>query len=264
MGRKIPGRIKKDLRARVKKAKKILFFLDYDGTLTPIRKRPELARVKRDVKNLLRTISRKRWAEVFIISGRALRDIKRLVGINSLSYSGNHGIEFEGPRLKYTNPAAKALRGEIQNSFRILKNKFNSKKIIVENKIYTLSIHYRLLAPANVPALKKAFKDATKELSKNKKIKITHGKKVIELRPNISWNKGSIVKYILKKRKIKKSLPIYIGDDITDEDAFRALGKKGISILVARNGRRTAARYKLDSPGAVARFLEFVMREREQ
>ena len=264
MGRKIPGRIKKDLSARIKKAKKILFFLDYDGTLTPIRKRPELARVKRAVKSLLGTISRKSWAEVFIISGRALRDIKRLVGIKSLSYSGNHGIELRGPRLKYTNPTAKALRGEIQNSFRALRDRFNSKKIIVENKTYTLSIHYRLLAPARIPALKKAFMEATKKLFKNKKIRITRGKKVFEVRPNISWNKGSIVKQILKKRKIKKSLPIYIGDDITDEDAFRALGRKGISILVGGKHRRTAAQYKLDSPEAVARFLEFVIREREQ
>lgn len=264
MGRKIPGRIKKDLSARIKKAKKILFFLDYDGTLTPIRKRPELARLQRDVKILLKAISRKGWAEVFIISGRALRDIKRLVGIKSLSYSGNHGIEFYGPRLKYTNPTAKSLRGEIQNSFRILKNKFNSKKIIVENKVYTLSVHYRLLRPSKIPALKKAFAEATKKLSKNRKIRITRGKKVFEVRPNISWNKGSIVKEILKKIEIKKCLPIYIGDDITDEDAFMALGKKGISILVARDGRRTAAQYRLDSPGAVARFLEFAIREREQ
>ncbi|UCD55726.1 MAG: trehalose-phosphatase [Candidatus Omnitrophota bacterium] len=259
MGREIFRRIEKDIKERIKRAKKIIFFLDYDGTLVPIKKKPAFAGLGKDTRALLSKLAGSTCFSVFIISGRSLRDIKKLIGVKRLYYVGNHGIELEGPRLKYINRSAKALRIFIQRAYRALKKKLKIKGVILENKAYTLSLHYRLVNPDKVPALKKLFKNTIKGLLRQRKIKVTEGKKVLEVRPNTKWNKGKIVNWILKKAKTRNVLPIYIGDDKTDEDAFKALGKRGISILVSKNRRKTFAQYRLNSPKEVIRFLyEFV------
>ncbi len=257
MGRKISGRIKEDLKRKIKNAKKIIFFLDYDGTLTPIRKIPSLARIGKKSKNLLEELSKRPTFKVFIISGRSLKDVKNLIGVKSVYYIGNHGIELAGPGLKYVNKNAKKLRAVIRKSYNELTRCVKLKGVIVENKTYTLSVHYRLLRLSRVAAFIKKFSRITEDLKKNKKISITEGKKVFEVRPAVKWDKGEIVKWILKKNK--KCLPICIGDDITDEDAFRALGKRGINILVSVRSRKTNARYRLRSPGEVAGFLEWIL-----
>jgi alpha,alpha-trehalase len=263
MGREISGRIKKDLTRRLKEAEKIIFFLDYDGTLTPIRKKPGLAGIDKGTKALLKKLAGKKWAEVFIISGRTLKNIKGLIGLRQICYSGNHGIELEGPGFKYVNPTARALRPHIQKCFRLLRKKLKIKGALLENKFYTLSVHYRLVASGDIPELKRVFRDAVGDLRKNKKLRITHGKKVFEVRPNIRWHKGKIVSRILGKIKTRRALPVYIGDDVTDEDAFKALGRRGISVLVSGHKRKTAARYRLNSSGDVRGLLKFILRIRE-
>jgi len=254
MGRKIPRRIKEDIRRKIKNAKKIIFFLDYDGTLTPIRKKPSLARISKGSKDLLKKLSKNPAYRIFIISGRSLEDVRKLIGVRSIYYVGNHGIELSGPGLKYVNKNARSLVAVIRKSYNALKRGVKFKGVLVENKTYTLSVHYRMLPASKVAAFIKKFGRVAKDLKKNKKIRITVGKKVFEVRPAVKWNKGEIVKWILKKNK--KCLPICIGDDITDEDAFRAIGKKGISILVSRKRRKSFARYWLKSPKEVIKLLK--------
>ena len=255
MGGKILRRIKKDLEKRIKHTKKIIFFLDYDGTLTPIRKKPRLAKIDKNTKLLLTKLASKPHSRVFIVSGRSLKDIRSLIGLRSLCYIGNHGIELEGPGFKYINPKAKSLKPFIQRAYQTLKKKLKIKGIILENKIYTLSLHYRLVDSKKMPVLKKIFNGIIRDLQKTKKVKITEGKKVLEIRPNTKWDKGKILKWVLKKKKSKGATVISIGDDKTDEDAFRALGKKGISILVSGKQRKTFAQYRLNSPKEVRNFL---------
>lgn len=257
MGRKILRRAEKD---KIKSAKKIVFFLDYDGTLTPIRKTPGLAKISKSTKNILKKLSRKPWSKVFIISGRSLKDVRSLINLGSLYYIGNHGMELRGPGLSYINPSAKKFKSFIQKSCQILKKKVHLRGIILENKIYTLSVHYRLLRKSKVQGFKKSFFEIIKTLKKTNSIKITEGKKVLEVRPDINWDKGKSVSWVLKRIKPKNFLPVCIGDDRTDEDAFRALGKKGISILVSRIHRKTKAGYRLKSPKDTAKFLEFILK----
>ena len=262
MGGKILRRIKKDLENRSRTSKKIVFFFDYDGTLTPIRKKPHLATLSKDTRLILNKLSKKKNSEVFIISGRSLKDVKSLVGLKNISYIGNHGIEFEAPRFKYVHPKARVLKPSIQKSFKILKSALKKYKgVFVENKTYTLSLHYRLANPKDFPQIKNTFEGAVKPLKKTKKIKITEGKKVFEVRPNIKWDKGKSVKWVLKKIKTKKNLPICIGDDITDEDAFKVIGKKGLTILVSKKKRKTKAQYRLDSPNEVKKILKWCINE---
>ncbi len=253
MGRKIPGRIKKDLKSKVKSAKRIIFFLDYDGTLTPIRKKPSLARINKKSKNILKKLSEKPAFKVFIISGRSLKDIRNLIGVKSIYYAGNHGMELAGPGLRYVNKKALRLAPFIRKNYDALKMAMKFKGVFVENKTYTLSVHYRALSRGKTGEFMKKFATVAKKLKKNNKLRITEGKKVFEIRPGVRWNKGEIIKWILKRNK--KCLPICIGDDITDEDAFRAIGKRGISILVSWRKRKSFARYWLKSPKEVINLL---------
>jgi len=264
MGRQISGRIEKDLIGRLVRAKKIIFFLDYDGTLTPIRKKPGLAKISKSAKATLEKLARQKWAEIFIISGRTLKDVRNLVGIKSISYSGNHGIELKGPILQFTHPTACQTKPYIQRSYKLIRKNVKIKGMILENKFYTLSVHYRLVAKSYVATLRMIVENAIRDLRKDRNIKITEGKKVIEVRPNIEWHKGKIVEWILRKTKVKKALPIYIGDDITDEDAFRSLGKNGITVLVSKRKKKTGAKYILNSPSDVLDFIKFVIREMDK
>jgi len=257
MGGKILRRAEKDLSERLRGAKRIIFFLDYDGTLTPIRKKPSLAGIDKNTKALLRKLAKKCCSKVFIVSGRMLGDIKGLIGAKELYYVGNHGMELEGPGLKYVNPGARASRPAIQKIYREVKRKIKFAGVILENKIYTVSVHYRLVSRRDLPAFKKIFNDTIRNWRKTKKIKVTEGKKVFEIRPNIKWDKGKIVNWILKREKPKGALPVAIGDDRTDEDAFRAVGKRGISILVSPRRRKTFARYRVKSPREVVNFLNY-------
>jgi len=263
MGRKILRRIRKDLTSKIRQYKKTSFFLDYDGTLTPIKEKPQQAKIDKEAKALLKEISKKDWTEVFILSGRGLQDVKRQLGIKTITYIGNHGMEAEGPGFKFIHKPALRSRPAIQRCYRLLKKNLRFKGTALENKKYTLSFHYRGADNAKKPLIKRLFWNTiSKVIRTGGDIVITTGKEVLEVRPNINWNKGSIVKWLLAKKHLKGSLPICIGDDKTDEDAFKALGKKGISILVCPRKRKTHAKYRLDSPDEVIELLDYICKNR--
>jgi trehalose 6-phosphate phosphatase len=259
MGGKILRRIEKDLEERIRGAREILFFLDYDGTLTPIRKRPALARLHPNTRALLEALAAETWAKVFIISGRSLRDVRGLVKVPSLYYIGNHGLELEGPDLCFVHPRARAMKPVIQRCRRHLQRRLRAKGVFVEDKRFTLSIHYRLADQKKIPGIRDVLYDTTRDVRSGKKVKITTGKKVFELRPDILWDKGKIVHWVLEKTRSRRALSIGIGDDMTDEDLFRALGKRGLSIVVSKNARATQATYRLRSAREAVAFLGRVL-----
>ncbi|NQT23440.1 MAG: HAD-IIB family hydrolase, partial [Candidatus Omnitrophica bacterium] len=129
MGVKIHLRITEDLRKRIRKAHFILFFLDYDGTLVPIRKAPHLAVLKKSTRNLLKTLSSKKWSRIFIVSGRTLRNVRRLVNLKPLSYVGNHGFELDDPRLVFINKKAEASKKYIARIYSALKKSLKIKGV---------------------------------------------------------------------------------------------------------------------------------------
>jgi trehalose-phosphatase len=262
MGSEILRRIKKDINKKSKSVKKILFFLDYDGTLTPIKKTPSLARIPKSVKEIILKLSRQQNTEVFIISGRSLQDIKKFVNIRGITYAGNHGMELSGPGIKYENKIAKSLKPNIQKCINRLKKVITIQGVLFENKGYTASIHYRLVKSRDLANFRKIFLKHIEELKKIYKIEVTLGKKIFEIRPKVKWNKGESIKWILSKKNYqKKCLPICIGDDITDEDSFKTIGKRGITILVSRSKKRTNAQYVIDSPLDVYKLLKWYINE---
>lgn len=233
----------------------LLLLMDYDGTLTPIVERPEEAIIPTDMKRHLLQLS-KRYP-IAIISGRALKDIRKLVGLRKIYYAGNHGLEISGPSLRLVRPEAEKVAptvSEICNDLMVKLGHIDG--VIVEDKGLTASIHHRLVAPGKLGELKRIFTKTTRPHLRAGRVKIARGKKVLEIRPNINWGKGKAVLWIIEALKPKgEALPIYLGDDETDEDAFRALRGRGMTILVSKTPRKSNAEYFLRDVGEVKVFL---------
>lgn len=216
----------------------VALFLDYDGTLTPIVAHPQLASLEAGRKKILEHLANKKNLRITIISGRPLEEIKRQVGVQGLIYVGNHGLEFEGPSIRFVHPGAQTARplmSELAERLKIALESFQG--VFVENKTISLSLHYRQLDPDKAEEARAAFSHALAPYQR--KIKVTEGKKVWEVRPLLPWNKGTAVEWLITWAKARASndvLPLYVGDDQTDEDAFKILKSKGITVKVAENG----------------------------
>ncbi len=234
---------------------------DYDGTLTPIAENPEDAQLGNDTRKILQELVKKRRLSVGFISGRSLTDVRAKIGIDGALYAGNHGFEIEGPGIKFIYP----LTDEITSLMRLMtlvlrKALSNIKGVIIEDKGMTLSIHYRMVDEEKLPQLHTTFENTVEIARKIGKVKTFHGKKVHEIRPAIAWDKGKAVDLIISKHltssRKDRILAIYLGDDLTDEDAFKAVNARGgISIFVGDNRVNSAANYYLNSTSEVVTFL---------
>ena len=232
-------------------SKRPVVFLDYDGTLTPIVARPDLAILAPSVRNTLTALA-DRWP-VAIVSGRDRADVQRLVGVDNLIYAGSHGFDIQGPAFSLEHGASflvdlESVEQELRQALASIDG------ALLERKRYSLAVHVRGLAP-NAAMAVEAVVDAA--LSRRARLRKGTGKMVFELLPRLDWNKGKAVLYILETLHPcgPGALPIYIGDDRTDEDAFAALSGRGVGILVSESPRQTAANYTLRNPDEVSRFL---------
>ncbi len=230
-------------------------FLDYDGTLSPIVARPDLALMADDMRSTLRKLSRE--CPVFVISGRGLDDVMRMVGLDSLGYAGSHGLEIEGPHGMYSDserglPYTAAL-DDAEHELAPVAERV--KGALLERKPFALALHYRMVAREDVPMLEEAFDHVARG---HPKLRRMGGKMVLELRPDMDWDKGDAVFSLVGRLDAGRDtvVPLYIGDDLTDEDAFKAVGDRGITILVSDRSRPTAARYLLADVAEVQVFLD--------
>jgi len=252
---------RKKIERKIEKAKSILLVCDFDGTLVSIKPTPNLVHLPPKTKKLLFLLSGDKKYNVGIISGRPLVEVKKLVGLDNIFYVGNHGFEIKLPkRKKFIYSQAKKIRPLIKS----LSKKFNKllscyNEILVEDKIYTLSIHYRNCRANQVASLKKDARRIYLPLVKKKKVRVTEGKKVIEIRPPLDWDKGKALRWTRNRLKKNKSLTIYIGDDRTDEDAFAQTGK-GLSVYVGAKKRHSSAKFYLSGPNQVVSFLTFLVK----
>lgn len=238
------------------KDKEVVLFFDYDGTLTPIVPHPKDANLSVEMKNILVKLSNQ--CILSIISGRGLNDIKSRVGIKGVYYSGSHGYEIEGPSIKMEyQPALEfvALFDELERELNKILSSVEG--VLVERKKFSIALHYRNVANSDIGVVEKAADNAVKKYPKLRK---SYGKKLYELQPNLEWNKGKAVEWLMEELHIEKngSKIFYIGDDITDEDAFSAIKTNGIGILVGDEARTTAAQYKLKDTQQTLKFLEIL------
>ena len=243
-----------ELWARVGK-RRVAVFLDYDGTLTPIVDRPELAVLSEEMREVLAALSQR--CPIMVISGRDRGDVERLVGLKGLVYAGCHGFDIagpDGPGLSHLEASGYA--PIVAQAARDLERELAPiPGIIVENKTYAVAVHFRLAGPEDVGRVEHIVDGV---VARNPQLRKTGGKKVLELRPNMDWDKGKAVLWLLDALDLDTAdvIPIYIGDDVTDQDAFDALHGNGVSILVAQDPQATRADYRLSNPAEVGRFLE--------
>ena len=257
------SRIKKDI-----SGKAVYLFLDFDGTITPIRRRPGDVKLSKGTRKLLEKLVSQENISVAMISGRELKELKRLVKVKGIVYAGNHGLEAEGPGFKFTAPKvlkAKKVIGGLKEKLKKELRPF--KGTLVEDKKLTLSVHFRMADLSRLGEIKRRFRKITAPHLSHGQIVITTGKMVWEVRPPIRWGKGEIVSELLEKekKKIKKDImPFYIGDDRTDEDAFRALGRKAYTVKVGKpTDRLSSARYYLRGVEEVRELLKKVLSFKE-
>jgi len=239
----------------------VLLLSDYDGTLTPIVERPQDAVLADSVREKLSTLARKPGFSVGIISGRSMEEIKSMAAIEGIYYAGNHGLEIEGPGIKWVSPQAEFARTPIKDlAAQLVVELENIAGVIVEDKGLGLSVHYRMVKEDEQNTVAGIFKRVISPLADEAKIRITTGKKVFEVRPPIEWDKGKAVESILGEirslLKLERLLTIYMGDDNTDEDAFRVLHRPdGWSVYVGKDNAPSAADYFLNSTTEVEEFL---------
>ena len=238
--------------------KKIALFLDYDGTLVPIRKDPAQCILSEKIKKQLRLLAGSNRCYLTILSGRSLSDIKKMVGLQNIYYGGNHGLDISGPRIRYTHPHALLTKPVIDKVKHLLiKEVKNIDGAWIEDKKFTISLHFRSVKKENISSVKNVLHRAAVCFCESESLSIIKGKKVLELAPSASWDKGRAALWILRQLK-HRCLPIYIGDDQTDETAFKALRKQGITIRVGKS-KKSAADFYLKGYWEVSRLLREIL-----
>jgi trehalose 6-phosphate phosphatase len=234
--------------------KRIALFLDYDGTLTPIVETPDKATLPEDMRKALLEISGR--CTVGIISGRDLENVRRMVDIGSIIYAGSHGFDIAAPEgVNLQSRIGTEFLPDLEAAEKELNGKLGPiKGTLVERKKFAIAVHYRLVSEEKIEDVEEIVDRVAARFPELRK---AYGKKVFELQPDIDWHKGKALLSLLSALKLDGSdiMPVYIGDDVTDEDAFRALKKRGIGIVVWDEPYETAASYSLGNPGEVREFL---------
>ncbi|MEQ9442803.1 MAG: trehalose-phosphatase [Cyclobacteriaceae bacterium] len=241
------------------KSKKPVFFFDYDGTLTPIIAHPEDALLSPDTRKKLSQLAT--LAPVTIISGRDKADVKKLVGLENLFYAGSHGFDIEGPQQEtFGLPEGNSIIEVIKEVTRALQRKLSSLEgIQIEPKKYAVAVHYRNARKNAWPKVTALTQELVDQYSG---LRTGLGKMVIEVRPDLDWNKGKAMQWIAAKLQLPASNLhyFYIGDDITDEDAFKLLPENGTGIVVDNHQSPTYADYRIDSTAEIDTLLDGFIR----
>lgn len=241
---------------RLLRASQVLLLFDYDGTLTPLVPNPEQANLPPQVREHLTALVSGRKYIAGVISGRSLEDVAAKVGIPGMIYAGNHGLEIQGPGLDFVHQEAVDQAGtQVEVCRELQRTLAGVPGVIVEPKGLTLSVHYRSTPGDRVKAVEEAFAQAVAPYVESGTARITYGKKVLEVRPNLPWDKGKAIA-MLQETYPQASLTCYFGDDQTDEDGFGVVqGSGGIAVLVGPARQPTTAWHRVDSPGEVAQVL---------
>ncbi|OGG58068.1 trehalose-phosphatase [Candidatus Kaiserbacteria bacterium RIFCSPHIGHO2_01_FULL_55_17] len=244
------AKIRKEIAARG-----AVVLLDFDGTLAPTVSHPDNAKMGTRMRRALSACARR--FPTAVITGRSLTDVIPRVRTPGVSFAGNHGLEWvvKGKHATAVSGATAAFAlKRAERSLRAIAKRYHGAW--VENKTHSISLHYRKVEGSERPALVRAARRAVR-LAGGRHLRIVSGAYVLNVLPNIGRNKGTAAHMLhVRLRATKRAVPIFIGDDVTDEDAFGAL-RSGITIIVGLR-KRTKARYRLQSIRAVEKFLLFL------
>jgi len=236
---------------------KFAIFLDYDGTLTPIVENPADALLNSDTRKVVHDLSCKH-DKMAIVTGRSINTITKFVGLDNLYYAGSHGYDIRGPKNQEIKTVADDYLPDLKQFCEDITQKISQfGGSLVEDNVFSISVHHRNSSDEDRKLIEKAVDSV---LANYPTLCKTHGKFVYEIRPEFDWNKGKAVRWMLDNLfKNDKLVPVYIGDDMTDEDAFKELrsDKSALCIFVRppELDRPSAANFVLNSTEEVKTFL---------
>jgi len=243
-----------EITQRIDRSRAILLGLDFDGTLTPLCDRPEVVALPDPVRAVLARLSRLRRVTVMIVSGRSIEDLVGRIGLAGLVYAGNHGLEIKGAGLAFVEPTACTLVSRLEHLTEALADRVRHVPgVVLEAKGLSTSLHFRKVAPESRNDLTTAAFGIVSEDSQRFVVKSGH--LVWEIRPRVSWHKGSAVSWVAERLADRAGRLLFLfGDDQTDEDAF-ASHPEAVTVKVGDRAAATKARYWLPDPESVLQFL---------
>lgn len=244
-----------EVEALAARPERLALFLDYDGTLTPIVSRPEEAVLSAEMRETVRSLAAR--VPVIIVSGRGRRNVEEMVGIEGLGYVGSHGFDIVGPGGPDGSGVAREVAADVLPTLDVAEQELRDAighipGALVERKRFGIAVHFRLVADGAFGQIDEAVR-AT--LARHGDLRRAEGKKVIELRPDVDWDKGSAVLWLLGELGLAEAHPVHLGDDLTDETVFSAIAGRGTGIFVGNDDRDTEATLRLDDPKQVGEFL---------
>ncbi|GAB2229730.1 hypothetical protein Drorol1_Dr00013982 [Drosera rotundifolia] len=260
---------------RASKGKQIAMFLDYDGTLCPIVDDPDLAFMSDAMRRAVRKVAAN--FPTAIISGRCRDKVYDFVRIAELYYAGSHGMDIKGPAKgsKYMKKGSQAVFFQPASEFipmidEVYQKLLERAKFVlganVEHNKFCVSVHFRCVDEKKWSDLACEVRSVLKDYPE---LWLTQGRKVLEIRPTVKWDKGKALEFLLESLGFSDSsdvFPVYIGDDRTDEDAFKVLRDRGqgFGIVVTKTPKQTYASYHLQEPAEVMAFLHRLVKRKTQ
>lgn len=247
----LPPKDRRRLLKGISAAKRVLFLLDFDGTLSRIVDRPERARLLTGTRHILARLAAQSGAHVAVLSGRRLPDVRGKIRLETLYYGGNHGLDIAGPDVERRHKTGAGTRRALAQAARRLAERLGDVPgVRVEWKGLGVSVHDRLVPARHLEELHRRLAEEQKVTPRV--LLWISGRRVWELRPRAPWNKGRAALYLW--RRLGRPLVVSMGDDTTDEDMFEAMRGRGHTFRVGQAGP-TAARHRLAGPEDAVRFL---------
>lgn len=231
---------------------RLLVGLDFDGTLAEIAATPAEAALTSETRRLLELLSRRSDTRVAVLSGRALADVRSLIGLPGIYYAGNHGLEIDGPGIRWAHPQAAAVDRSVWRDIEADLKEFPGA--FIEHKRLGAAVHYRSVPPRHHKRLRERLRDRFRML--RDRFRLLRGKKTFDLRHTLSWNKGDALEMIRKSMDGQHGwMAVFVGDDLTDEEAFQTIGPRALTVRIGRV-RDSAAEYVIPRRHLVDRILE--------
>ena len=244
-----------DVAARLRAAPHVLLFCDFDGALAPVYDHPAAATLSAEVRPLIADLAAGGRVTVIVVSGRSAADLRTRAHVPGLIVAGNHGLEIAGPGWKHVDPAVAESAPNVAHLAAALTKATESVPgVLVEDKGLSASVHFRHVPPDQHEAVRAAVHGVL--AGSSHPFVLTAGRLVYDIRPRVYWHKGEAVKWIAARVGQPNALVVFVGGDPTDEDAFAAL-PEGVTVRVGP-GAETAARYHLEGPDGVRKFLRWL------
>ncbi|ELZ31091.1 trehalose-phosphatase [Halogeometricum pallidum JCM 14848] len=247
------------LDSKLREREELLLCVDFDGTLSPVVEDPDSATMLPENRAALEALQSHPDVTVAVVSGRELSDVRSRVGLTGVTYAGNHGLELRTEGTTKVHPVAKERKSDVERLSAELRGTFEEVRgVHVEDKGQTLTVHHRRAADAHAERARRTVARLVGEFG-GETLTVSGDEEIIEVRPSIDWDKGSIVSSLLHDRV--SCLPVFVGDSRTDEAGFRAVERDGVGIRVGEpDDRATAATEFVSDPAETAALLEWFQR----